>query len=104
MIVIRTVVNPDPAARRNLVAVLTGPGAPAGVRRCVERDDIVSVTFDDAVAATERIDAAITLATHFVPADVPGPSNEETPLTAVGLDEPDLDDLRLRERHLVGLE
>ena len=106
MIVIRTVVNPDPAARRNLVAALTGPGAPAGVQSCSERDDLVRVTFDDAVARAERIDALITIATHFVEAAgaVRPDEGAEARLTAVGLGEPDPDEERLHERLLAGLE
>jgi hypothetical protein len=105
VIVIRTVVNPDPAARRNLVAALTGPGAPVGVRACVERDDLVSVTFDDAVTRSELIDDLITIETHFVAAGVDGLDDDEAArLAGIGLDEPDLDATRILERYVVGLE
>jgi hypothetical protein len=99
VIVVRTVVNPDPAARRNLVEALTGRGAPDGVRACVERDDLVSVTFDDAVTRAEQIDDLITIETHFVPAAGLDKAASAR-LAAVGLDEADLDS----ERHRVGLE
>jgi hypothetical protein len=105
VIVVRTVVNPDPAARRNLVAAMTGPGAPVGVRACVERDDLVSVTFDDAVTRAELIDDLITIETHFVAGDGAGLDDDEAArLAGVGLDEPDLDASRILERYLVGLE
>jgi hypothetical protein len=106
VIVVRTVVNPDPAARRNVVAALSGPGAPAGVRDCRERDDLVSVTFDDAVAHAERIDALITIATHFVEVRGPAPLEDGAAarLSAVGLGEPDLADVQVFERQRAGLE
>ncbi len=66
MLVIRTVVASDPAVRASVVAAFAGPDAPAGVRSCVERGDIVSIAFDDAVARTEAIDDLITLESHFV--------------------------------------
>ena len=105
MIVVRTVVNPDPAARRNLVAALTGPGAPVGVQSCVERDDLVSVTFDDAVTRSEVIDDLITIETHFVATDRGALDDDEAArLAGIGLDEPDLDARRILERYVVGLE
>ena len=105
MIVVRTVVNPDPAARRNLVAALTGPGAPVGVRACVERDDLVSVTFDDAVTHAELIDDVITIETHFVPPEHDALDDDEAArLASVGLGDPELDAGRILERYLVGLE
>jgi len=105
VIVVRTVVNPDPAARRNLVAALTGPGAPVGVRACVERDDLVSVTFDDAVTRAELIDDLITIETHFVATDAGDLSDDEAArLASVGLEDPELDGTRILERYLVGLE
>ncbi len=105
MIVVRTVVNPDPAARRNLVAALTGPGAPVGVRACVERDDLVSVTFDDAVTHAELIDDMITIETHFVPPERDALDDDEAArLASVGLGDPGLDAGRILERYLVGLE
>lgn len=106
MQVIRTVVDPDPAVRANLVAALTGPGAPAGIASCHERDDLVTVTFDDAVSPAELIDDLITIETHFVPSTETGPLDDEevARLAAVGLADPDLDASRILERHLVGLE
>ena len=105
MIVVRTVVNPDPAARRNLVAALTGPGAPVGIRACVERDDLVSVTFDDAVTGAELIDDVITIETHFVPHEHDTLDDDEAArLASVGLGDPELDAGRILERYLVGLE
>jgi hypothetical protein len=104
--VIRTVVVPDAAVRANLVAALTGAGAPAGIAACSERDDLVSVTFDDAVTPAELVDDLITIETHFVPsADGPALDDEEAAhLASVGLADPDLDASRILERHLVGLE
>jgi hypothetical protein len=104
--VIRTVVVPDPAVRANLVAALAGTGAPAGIVTCSERDDLVSVTFDDAVTPAELVDDLITIETHFVAgAAEPALDDEEAAhLASVGLADPDLDASRILERHLVGLE
>jgi hypothetical protein len=104
--VIRTVVAPDSAVRANLVAAFTGPGAPAGVASCVERNDLVTVTFDDAVSAAELIDDLITIETHFVAAADTGPLGDEEAahLASVGLADPDLDASRIIERRLAGLE
>jgi hypothetical protein len=99
VLVIRTVVNADPAVRANLVAALTGGRAPGGVA-CVERADMVTVTFDDELCPPELIDDLITIETHFVP---PPPAPDDTGLAAVGLDEPE-PDARSVERNLVGLE
>jgi hypothetical protein len=66
VLVIRTVVASDPAVRASLVAAFGGPDAPDGVRSCVERGDIVSIAFDDAIARAEAIDDLITLESHFV--------------------------------------
>lgn len=106
MQVIRTVVVPDPAVRANLVAALAGGGAPAGIVACSERDDLVSVTFDDAVTPAELVDDLITIETHFVPsaAEEPLDDEEAAHLASVGLADPDLDVSRILERHLVGLE
>ncbi len=106
MQVIRTVVVPDSAVRSNLVAAFTGAGAPAGVVSCVEHDDLVRVTFDDAVSAAELIDDLITIETHFVAAAGAGPPDDEEAarLAAVGLADPDLDASRILERQLAGLE
>jgi hypothetical protein len=105
VIVVRTVVNPDPAVRRNLVDALTGAGAPAGVQSCVERDDVVSVAFDDELTHAELIDDLITIESHFVPAAVPPLDDQQAArLAAVGLGDPDLDSDRILERHLAGLE
>jgi hypothetical protein len=104
--VIRTVVAPDSAVRANLVAALTGPGAPAGIASCVERDDLVRVTFDDAITAAELVDDLITIETHFV-ADAGSEAlgdEEAARLASVGLVDPGLDAARILERHLVGLE
>jgi hypothetical protein len=104
--VVRTVVAADPAVRANLVAALAGPGAPAGVVSCFERDDIVSISFDDEVTRVELIDDLITIETHFVPHAESEPLDDEEAahLAAVGLADPELDASRILERHLVGLE
>ncbi len=106
MQVIRTVVSADPAVRANLVAALTGPGAPAGIVSCTERDDLVSIGFDDAITRAELIDDLITIETHFVPASDAGPlaDEEAAHLASVGLGDPELDAARILERHLAGLE
>ncbi len=106
MLVVRTIVTPDPAIRANVVEALSGPGAPAGIVACFERDDIVSVRFDDEITAAELIDDLITIESHFVPppaGEVP-PDDEIARLAAVGLADPDLDGGRILERQLVGLE
>jgi hypothetical protein len=104
--VVRTVVAADPAVRANLLAALAGPGAPAGIMACFERDDVVTIRFDDAVTRSELIDDLITIESHFVPAaeTVPLDDEEAAHLAAVGLADPELDASRILERHLVGLE
>jgi hypothetical protein len=104
--VVRTVFASDPAVRANLLAALAGPGAPAGIVSCFERDDVVTVSFDDDVTRTELIDDLITIETHFVPAAESEPLDDEEAahLAAVGLADPELDASRVLERHLVGLE
>ena len=106
MHVVRTVVAADPAVRANLVSALAGPGAPAGILSCFERDDIVTISLDDTVARIELIDDLITIETHFVPHAESEPIDEEEAahLAAVGLADPELDASRILERHLVGLE
>jgi hypothetical protein len=108
VLVVRTIVTADPAIRANVIDALSGPGAPAGIVACFERDDIVSVRFDDEITAAELIDDLITIESHFVP----GAPNESDAadddhiarLAAVGLADPELDASRILERHLVGLE
>lgn len=102
MVVVRSVVEADPAVRANLVAALTGPGAPAGIVGCSERDDVVTVRFDDAVSQASLIDDLITIETHFVPkADGTALGDEEAAdLAAIGLGDPDLDAERILERRL----
>jgi len=109
--VVRTVVSADPAVRANLLAALAGPGAPAGIVSCFERNDGVTVSFDDEITRSELIDDLITIESHFVPqADAellaPRPLDDEDAahLAAVGLADPELDASRILERHLVGLE
>jgi hypothetical protein len=104
--VVRTVFAADPAVRANLVAALAGPGAPAGIVACFERNDVVTVSFDDAVTRTELIDDLITIETHFVATTENEPFDDEEAahLAAVGLADPELDASRVLERHLVGLE
>jgi hypothetical protein len=104
--VVRTVVAADPAVRANLLAALAGPGAPAGVVSCFERDDLVTVSFDDEVTRPELIDDLITIESHFVPAAAAEPLDDEAAahLASVGLADPALDASRILERHLVGLE
>jgi hypothetical protein len=104
--VVRTVVAADPAVRANLLAALAGPGAPAGVVSCFERDDLVTVSFDDAVTQPELIDDLITIESHFVPPAVAEPLDDEAAahLASVGLADPELDASRILERHLAGLE
>jgi hypothetical protein len=104
--VVRTVVAADPAVRANLVAALGGPGAPAGIVSCFERDDVVTVSFDDEVTRTELIDDLITIETHFVASAENEPIDDEEAahLASVGLADPELDASRILERHLVGLE
>jgi len=100
------VVAADPAVRANVLAALAGPGAPAGIESCFERDDVVTVSFDDAITRAELIDDLITIETHFVPAAGSAPIDDEEAahLAAVGLADPELDASRILERHLVGLE
>lgn len=101
MVVIRTVVEADPAVRANLVAALTGPGAPAGIVACSQRDDLVTVSFEDSVSEAELIDDLITIETHFVPtAGEPLDDVEAAHLAAVGLGDPELDAGRILERRL----
>jgi hypothetical protein len=106
--VVRTVVAADPAVRANVLAALAGPGAPPGIVACFERDDVVSVSFDDEVTPIELIDDLITIETHFVASaeDEAEPLDDEEAahLAAVGLADPELDASRILERHLVGLE
>jgi hypothetical protein len=104
--VVRTVVAADPAVRANLLDALAGPGAPAGIVSCFERDDVVTISFDDEVTRTELIDDLITIETHFVPSAETGPMEDEEAahLAAVGLADPQLDASRILERALVGLE
>jgi hypothetical protein len=106
VIVVRTIVTADPAIRANVIEALSGPGAPAGIVACFERDDVVSVRFDDAVTPAELIDDLITIESHFVPGPSTwDPSDDETArLAAVGLADPDIDANRILERNLVGLE
>jgi hypothetical protein len=104
--VVRTVVVADPAVRANLLAALAGPGAPAGIVSCFERDDMVSVSFDDEITHAELIDDLITIETHFVPNAETGVLDDEEAarLAAVGLADPELDASHILERQLVGLE
>ena len=103
---VRTVVAAAPAVRANLLSALAGPGAPAGIASCFERDDLVTVSFDDEVTAPELIDDLITIESHFVPPAESAPLDDERAahLAAVGLADPELDASRILERHLVGLE
>jgi hypothetical protein len=104
--VVRTVVAGDPAVRANLLAALAGPGAPAGIVSCFERNDVVTVSFDDAITRCELIDDLITIETHFVPTPENEPFDDEEALRLanVGLADPELDASRTLERHMVGLE
>jgi hypothetical protein len=106
VLVVRTVVAADSAVRANLVAALAGPGAPVGIVSCFERDDIVTVSFDDEITRTELIDDLITIETHFVATaeNEPFDDEEAVRLASVGLADPELDASRVLERHLVGLE
>jgi len=92
--------------RANLVEAFGGAGAPAGVVACFERDDVVTISFDDEVTRPELIDDLITIETHFVPDAASEPLTDEQAarLAAVGLADPELDAERIIERHLVGLE
>ncbi len=106
MLVVRTIVTPDPAIRANVIDALSGPGAPAGIVACFERDDIVSVRFDDEITPASLIDDLITIESHFVPGAALDESDDDgiAHLAAAGLADPDLDASRILERHLVGLE
>jgi hypothetical protein len=107
VLVVRTIVTPDPAIRANVIDALSGPGAPAGIVACFERDDVVSVRFDDAITPSELIDDLITIESHFVPHPDDGARDDDDEiarLAAVGLADPELDASRILERHLVGLE
>jgi hypothetical protein len=107
VLVTKTVVNADPAVRANLVSALAGDGAPVGVRSCTERDDRVTVAFDDAVTPAELIDDLITIESHFAvteSSDVPMSDEQAAQLASVGLGDPELDVNRILERHLAGLE
>jgi hypothetical protein len=89
--VVRTVVAADPAVRANLVSALGGPGAPAGIISCFERDDVVTIGFDDEVTRAQVIDDLITIETHFVPSAENEPFDDE-------------EAVHFLERHEVGLE
>jgi hypothetical protein len=104
--VVRTIVTADPAVRANLLAALGGPGAPAGIMSCFERDDVVTIRFDDEITRSELVDDLITIESHFVPDAETEPIDdvEIAHLAAVGLADPDLDASRILERQLVGLE
>ncbi len=105
VLVVRTIVTADPAIRANVVDALSGPGAPAGIVACFERDDVVSIRFDDAISSTELIDDLITIESHFVPhGDDMLDDDEIARLAAVGLGDPGIDASSILERHLVGLE
>jgi hypothetical protein len=106
VLVVRTIVTADPAIRANVIDALSGPGAPAGIVACFERDDIVSVRFDDEITPAELIDDLITIESHFVPGSpaVELDDDEVARLAAVGLADPDIDAGRILERNLVGLE
>ena len=82
----------DPAVRANVVAAFSGNAAPAGIRSCIERGDVVAISFDDAITPVAVVDDAVTIATHFVPElETVGAEDEESAS-------------RLRARLLVGLE
>jgi hypothetical protein len=104
--VVRSVIAADPAVRANLLAALAGPGAPAGITSCFQRDDVVTISFDDEVTRPDLIDDLITIETHFVPVAESAPIDDEEAahLAAVGVADPELDASRILERHLVGLE
>jgi hypothetical protein len=104
--VVRTVFAADPAVRANLVSALAGPGAPAGIVACFERDDVVTVSFDDDVTRSELIDDLITIETHFVPTaeNEPFDDEEAAHLASVGLADPELAASPVIERQMVGLE
>ena len=106
MHVVKTVVTADSAVRANLVSALAGPGAPVGVMSCVERNDCVTISFDDEITRAELIDDLITIESHFVPVAPAEPMEDEEAahLASVGLADPELDASRVLERHLVGLE
>jgi hypothetical protein len=106
VLVVRTIVTADPAIRANVIDALSGPGAPAGIVACIERDDVVSVRFDDEVTPAELIDDLITIESHFVPGAAGDADDDEriARLASVGLADPELDASRILERHLVGLE
>jgi hypothetical protein len=89
--VVRTVVAADPAVRANLLSALAGPGAPAGIISCFERNDVVTVGFDDEITRAEVIDDLITIETHFVPTAESDPFDDE-------------EAVHFLERHEVGLE
>jgi len=107
VLVVRTIVTADPAIRANVIDALSGPGAPAGIVACFERDDVVSVRFDDEITPADLIDDLITIESHFVPG-APGDEDDDDEkiarLASVGLADPELDASRILERHLVGLE
>ncbi len=86
---------PIPPSRANLLAALAGPGAPAGIISCFERNDMVTVGFDDEITRAEAIDDLITIETHFVSADAAPAGN--APLN-------DDEASHFLERHEVGLE
>jgi hypothetical protein len=107
--VIRTIVIADPAIRANVVEALTGSGAPVGILRCSERDDVISVRFDDEVTSADLIDDLLTIESHFAAGPAGGGAVEAADeeiarLASVGLADPDIDASRILERHLVGLE
>lgn len=88
------------------MSALAGPGAPVGVLSCFERDDCVTISFDDEITRSELIDDLITIESHFVPVAEAAPmeDDEAAHLASVGLADPELDASRVLERHLAGLE
>ncbi len=102
MIVVRTATVLDPLARANVLASLSGPGAPAGVIACDTDGPAIRVSFDAQRTAPELIDALIEIATAYVPARaaVPADIARAAAIAATGLDEPALDASRIIETYL----
>jgi hypothetical protein len=102
VIIARTVVVTDPLARANARTTLAGPGAPAGITACRERDDSIELAFDDQRTGAALIDALIAVATTFVPARVGAVDNvaAATAIAARGLHDPELDTSRIIETYL----
>ena len=102
MNITRTAVVTDPLARANVMQVLAGPGAPAGMVACVHDGDTVRYTFDDERTAPDVVEALVAIAARAVPARSAGVADRQHVVAqaARGLNEPELDLSRIIETYL----